>query len=45
MIINYPVKAVCNRAFRVLVRLLLVRVRDVSNTLTLYRSDILNRPT
>ena len=42
ILINYPfVKAVCNRAFHVLVRLFLVRVRDVSNNLKLYRSDIL----
>ena len=42
ILINYPfVKAVCNRAFHVLVRLFLIRVRDISNNLKLYRADIL----
>jgi SAM-dependent methyltransferase len=42
VLINYPFfKIVCNRAFHVLVRMFLERVRDVSNNLKLYRADIL----
>jgi dolichol-phosphate mannosyltransferase len=42
VLINYPFfKIVCNRAFHVLVRIFLERVRDVSNNLKLYRADIL----
>jgi dolichol-phosphate mannosyltransferase len=42
VLINYPfAKILCNRAFHVLVKLLLLpRVRDVSNNLKLYRADI-----
>jgi glycosyltransferase involved in cell wall biosynthesis/SAM-dependent methyltransferase len=43
ILINYPFfKIICNRSFHVLVNLLSpVRVRDISNNLKLYRSDIL----
>lgn len=43
VLINYPFfKIICNRAFHVLVNCLLLRgVRDVSNNLKLYRTDIL----
>jgi ubiquinone/menaquinone biosynthesis C-methylase UbiE len=43
MLINYPFfKILCNRAFHLLVKLtVLRRVRDVSNNLKLYRSEIL----
>lgn len=43
VLINYPfLKILCNRAFHTLVKLVLLpRVRDVSNNLKLYRSDIL----
>lgn len=43
VLINYPFfKILCNRAFHLLVKLtLLRRVRDVSNNLKLYRSEIL----
>ena len=43
VLINYPfAKILANRAFHVLVRLLLRRrIRDVSNNLKLYRADIL----
>jgi glycosyltransferase involved in cell wall biosynthesis len=43
VLINYPFsKILCNRAFHVLVKLLLLpNVRDVSNNLKLYRADIL----
>jgi dolichol-phosphate mannosyltransferase len=43
VLINYPfAKIVCNRAFHLLVNLSLLRgVRDVSNNLKLYRTDIL----
>ena len=43
VLINYPFfKIVCNRAFHLLVKLLLLPgVRDVSNNLKLYRADIL----
>jgi dolichol-phosphate mannosyltransferase len=43
VLINYPfLKILCNRAFHVLVKLLLLpKVRDVSNNLKLYRSEIL----
>jgi len=43
VLINYPFsKVVANRAFHLLVRLLLKRpVRDISNNLKLYRADIL----
>jgi ubiquinone/menaquinone biosynthesis C-methylase UbiE len=43
VLINYPfIKILCNRAFHVLVKLLLLpRVRDVSNNLKLYRAEIL----
>jgi dolichol-phosphate mannosyltransferase len=41
VLINYPFfKILCNRAFHVLVRLFLHRVRDISNNLKLYRADI-----
>jgi tRNA A58 N-methylase Trm61 len=43
VLINYPfIKIVCNRAFHVLVKLLLLpHIRDVSNNLKVYRADIL----
>jgi SAM-dependent methyltransferase len=42
VLINYPfVKILCNRGFHLLVRLFLVPVRDISNNLKLYRSEIL----
>jgi dolichol-phosphate mannosyltransferase len=43
MLINYPFfKIVCNRAFHVFVKVLLLhKVRDVSNNLKLYRAEIL----
>jgi hypothetical protein len=43
VLINYPFfKIVCNRAFHWLVKLTLIRrVRDISNNLKLYRTDIL----
>jgi dolichol-phosphate mannosyltransferase len=43
VLINYPFpKILCNRAFHLLVNLLLpARVRDVSNNLKLYRAEIL----
>lgn len=43
VLINYPFfKILCNRGFHFLVKLLLVgRVRDVSNNLKLYRTEIL----
>src|SRR5581483_4961279 len=43
VLINYPFfKIICNRAFHLLVNCLLLRgVRDVSNNLKLYRTDIL----
>ncbi len=43
ILINYPLfKIFCNRAFHVLVNLLLpTHVRDISNNLKLYRSEIL----
>lgn len=43
VLINYPFfKILCNRAFHLLVKLLLLpNVRDTSNNLKLYRSDIL----
>jgi dolichol-phosphate mannosyltransferase len=42
VLINYPFfKILCNRGFHVLVKLLLLPVRDISNNLKLYRSDIL----
>jgi len=43
MLINYPFfKIVCNRAFHLLVKLMLLpNVRDLSNNLKLYRSEIL----
>lgn len=43
LLINYPfIKIVCNRAFHVLVNLLLPgHVRDISNNLKLYRAEIL----
>lgn len=43
VLINYPfLKAVCNRACHLLIRLLLpVSARDVSNNLKLYRAEIL----
>jgi SAM-dependent methyltransferase len=43
MMINYPFsKIVCNRAFHVFVKVLLLhKVRDVSNNLKLYRAEIL----
>lgn len=43
VLINYPFfKILCNRAFHLLVRLFLFRkVRDISNNLKLYRSEIL----
>ncbi len=43
ILVNYPFfKIICNRAFHVLVNLLLpTRVRDVSNNLKLYRTEIL----
>jgi len=42
VMINYPFfKTLCNRAFHLLVKLLLVRrVHDISNNLKLYRADI-----
>jgi ubiquinone/menaquinone biosynthesis C-methylase UbiE len=47
VLINYPFfKIVCNRAFHLLVNLLLLRgVRDVSNNLKLYRADVLKQMT
>jgi dolichol-phosphate mannosyltransferase len=43
MLINYPFfKILCNRGFHLLIRLLLrIRVRDVSNNLKLFRSEML----
>ena len=43
VLINYPFfKILCNRSFHVLVKLLLLpKVRDVSNNLKLYRTEIL----
>ena len=42
VLINYPfLKILCNRAFHFLVRLFLLDVRDISNNLKLYRSEIL----
>ncbi len=42
VLINYPFfKILCNRGFHVLIRLFLHRVRDISNNLKLYRTDIL----
>jgi len=43
MLINYPFfKILCNRAFHVFVKLLLLhRVRDLSNNLKLYRAEIM----
>jgi glycosyltransferase involved in cell wall biosynthesis len=43
MLINYPFfKILCNRAFHLLVKILLLpKVRDVSNNLKLYRAEIL----
>jgi SAM-dependent methyltransferase len=44
VLINYPfLKILCNRGFHLLVRLLLYRVRDISNNLKLYRADILKK--
>jgi dolichol-phosphate mannosyltransferase len=47
ILINYPFfKILCNRAFHVLVRLLLLnQVRDISNNLKLYRAEILKELT
>ena len=42
VLINYPFfKIFCNRGFHLLVRLFLHRVRDISNNLKLYKSEIL----
>src|SRR5262249_32065171 len=42
VLINYPFfKIVCNRGFHVLVRLFLHKVRDISNNLKIYRTEIL----
>ena len=42
VLINYPfIKIVCNRGFHFLVRLFLLKVRDISNNLKIYRADIL----
>jgi dolichol-phosphate mannosyltransferase len=45
VLINYPfLKVICNRGYHALIRLLLpVHVRDISNNLKLYRTDILKR--